>query len=152
MYTPEATSCTRLLLSSLLSCESTVCGELLLANPLPPDLQSKVIYKVPCSCGKAYIGETTRRLETRLKEHKDACIKQVTDKSAIAEHAWNSHCPIKWEEASVLDHARNSPDLMIKEAIHIQTTPMDRLINRDKGAEIPGCWVATINALAQKRL
>ena len=121
-------------------------------DPLPPDLQSKVIYKVPCSCGKAYIGETTRRLETRLKEHKDACRKQLTDKSAIAEHAWNSHCPIKWEEASVLDHARNSPDLMIKEAIHIQTTPMDRLINRDKGAEIPGCWVATINALAQKRL
>ena len=121
-------------------------------DPLPPDLQSKVIYKVPCSCGKAYIGETTRRLETRLREHKDACRKQLTDKSAIAEHAWNSHCPIKWEEASVLDHARNSPDLMIKEAIHIQTTPMDRLINRDKGAEIPGCWVATINALAQKWL
>ena len=47
---------------------------------------------------------------------------------------------------------QNSPDLMIKEAIHIQTTPMNRLINRDKGAEIPGCWVATINALAQKRL
>ena len=47
-------------------------------DPLPPDLQSKVIYKVPCSCGKAYIG---------LKEHKDACIKQLTDKSAIAEHA-----------------------------------------------------------------
>ena len=80
-------------------------------DPLPPDLQSKVIYKVPCSCGKAYIG---------LKEHKDACIKQLTDKSAIAEHAWNSHCPIKWEEASVLDHARNPPDLLTKEAIHIQ--------------------------------
>ena len=41
-------------------------------------------------------------------------------------------------------------DLMIKEAIHIQTTSMERLINRDKGAEIPGCWVATISALAQK--
>ena len=115
-------------------------------DPLPPDLLSKVIYKVPCSCGKAYIAETTRRLETRLKEHKDACRKQLTDKSATAEHAWNSHCPIKWEEASVLDHARNSPDLMINEAIHIQTTPMD------KGAEIPGCWVATINVLAQKQL
>ena len=121
-------------------------------DPLPPDVQFKVIYKVPCFCGKANIGETARRLETRLKKHKDACRKQPTDKSAIAEHAWNSHCPIKWEEASVLDHARNSPDLMIKEAIHIQTTPMDRLINRDKGAEIPGCCVATINAFAQKRL
>ena len=89
-------------------------------------------------------------METRLKEHKDACRKQLTDKSA--EHAWNGHCPIKWEEASVFDYARNSPDLMIKEAIHIQTTPMDSLINRDKGAGIPGFWVATINALTQKRL
>ena len=100
---------------------------------------------------ETYIGETIRRLETRLKEHKDACIKQLTDKSAISEHAWNSHCPIKWAEASVLDHAKNSSDLMIKEAIHIQTTPMDGLINRDQGAEIPGCWVATINAHAQRK-
>ena len=71
-------------------------------------------------------------------------VKQLTDKSAIVEHAWNSHCPIKWEEASVLNHVRNPPDLMIKKAIHIPTTPLDSLINRDKGAEIPGCWVAPI--------
>ena len=70
----------------------------------------------------------------------------------FSEHTWNSHCPIKWEEASVLDHTRNPPDLMIKEAIHIQTTPLDSLINKDKGAEIPGCWVATINTHAQKQL
>ena len=72
-------------------------------------------------------------METSLKEQKEACIKQVTDKSTIAKHA------IKWEEASVLDHARKHPDLMVKEAIHIQTTPLDSSINRDKGAEILGC-------------
>lgn len=104
---------------------------------------------MPCSCGKAYIGETIRRLETRLKEHKDACIKQQTEKSAIAEHAWNNHCPIKWDETSVLDQARNPSDLLIKEAFHIQMTPMDKLLNRDRGTEIPGCWVATINARVQ---
>ena len=37
---------------------------------------------------KVYIGETKRKLETRLKEHKDVCIKYLTDKSAIAEHTW----------------------------------------------------------------
>ena len=51
----------------------------------------------------------------------------------------------------VLDHARTPPDLMIKEAIHIETTPLNSLINRDKCAEIPGCWVATITAYAQKQ-
>ena len=34
---------------------------------------SKVVHWVPCSCGKANIGETVRRLETRIKEHRDAC-------------------------------------------------------------------------------
>ena len=36
---------------------------------------SKVVYQVPCSCGKVYVGETVRRLETRM-EHRDACQKE----------------------------------------------------------------------------
>jgi hypothetical protein len=28
--------------------------------------QSSVVYKIPCSCGKFYIGKTVRRLETRI--------------------------------------------------------------------------------------
>ena len=34
--------------------------------------QSRVVYQTPCSCGQVYIGETIRRLETRMKEHEDA--------------------------------------------------------------------------------
>ena len=64
-------------------------------DTLPMEKQANVVYKVPCTCGKVYIGETTRRLETRLKEHKDACIKGFTDKSAIAEHAWTEDHPIR---------------------------------------------------------
>ena len=36
---------------------------------LPVGMQSKVAYEIPCSCGKTYIGETVRRLETRIHEH-----------------------------------------------------------------------------------
>ena len=52
-----------------------------------------------------YISETTRRLETRLKEHKDAYIKGFTDKSAIAEHAWTEDHPIHWGDTRILQHA-----------------------------------------------
>ena len=46
-----------------------------------------VVYCVPCSCGEAYIGETVRRLETRMKEPQDACQKGPLEKLALAEHA-----------------------------------------------------------------
>ena len=69
---------------------------------LPINKQSNVVYEVPCTCGKVYIGETKRRLGTRIKEHKDTCVKSLTDKSAIAEHAWTNDHPINWAETKIL--------------------------------------------------
>ena len=51
-------------------------------------------------------GETKQRLETRLKEHRDACERGKMEKSAVAEHAWENHHSIDWEETTVLDHGR----------------------------------------------
>ena len=62
-------------------------------DPLPLEKQAMVVYRIPCSCGKVYIGKTIRRMESRLKEHKDACSRGQLEKSAIAEHAWrHDHC------------------------------------------------------------
>ncbi|XP_023310001.1 uncharacterized protein LOC108904855 [Anoplophora glabripennis] len=33
-------------------------------------LQGPGVYNIPCSCGKVYIGQTGRHINTRLKEHK----------------------------------------------------------------------------------
>ena len=67
-----------------------------------------------------YIGGTVRRLETRLKEHKKACLRGEQEKSAVADHAWSSHYPILWKEASVVDQARTRKELLLKEALHIR--------------------------------
>ena len=45
-------------------------------DTLPVEKQSKVVYQIPCSCGMTYIGETARRLKTRMKEHQDACCRE----------------------------------------------------------------------------
>ena len=55
---------------------------------LPTSMQSNVVYQIPCSCGRVYVGETVRRLETRMKEHLEACKRGECSKSAVAEHAW----------------------------------------------------------------
>ena len=66
--------------------------------------QSNVVYRIPYSCGQIYIRETRQRLETRLKEHLDACVREMMEKSAAAEHAWENHNLILWEETTVLDY------------------------------------------------
>ena len=106
-------------------------------DTLALEKKSKVVYQVPCSCGEIYIGETLRRLETRMKEHQDACQKGTLEKSALAEHAWENHHPIEWEETTVIDQARTSKELMLKEAIHIRLNHPS--LNRDGGLELPGC-------------
>ena len=63
-----------------------------------------------------------RRLETRIKEHEDACKKGMTEISAIAEHAWTTNHAIERNEMTVLDQARRRKELMIKEALHISLT------------------------------
>ena len=64
--------------------EPTLCSLLTkVKDPHPAEKQLNV-YKVPCTCGMVYIGETKRRLETRLKEHKEVWTKNLSDRSAIA--------------------------------------------------------------------
>ena len=64
-------------------------------DKVPAEKQSGVVYKIPCSCGKVYLGETERRLETQLKEHKDACRRGQLERSAVAEHAWTHQHTIR---------------------------------------------------------
>ena len=64
------------------------------------------------------------------------------EKSALAEHAWENHHPIKWEEATVIDQARTHKELLLKEAIHIRLQHAH--LNRDGGLELPGCWKGVI--------
>ena len=76
-----------------------------------------VVYQVPCQCGKVYVGETQRCLETYVKEHKDACNKGYTEKSAIVEHQWDQQHQVKWEDTRVLDRATRPIQLEVKEAL-----------------------------------
>ena len=77
-------------------------------DPLPAEKQANVIYEVPCTCGKVNIGETRRRLESRLKEYKDACVRGETTMFAIAEHAWSEDHPIDWSSMRILQHTSHT--------------------------------------------
>ena len=99
-----------------------------------------VVYKIPCSCGPKYTGVTKRALEMHLKEHQAATRRGETEKSAITEHAWSRHHQPLWEETRILNRARNTTTLLIKETIHISLRHPAELLNRDQGLDSDCCW------------
>lgn len=93
-----------------------------------------VVYKVECSCGSTYIGETGRTLEIRLKEHKRA-VEKGDNKNGIAVHAnkFPSHI-IQWNTCTVLEQEQNWYKRRVKEALMIQKEK--RTMNLDNGLSL----------------
>ena len=54
----------------------------------------------------------------------------------------NHRCVL--QNTSVVDWARRPEELLLKEAIHIQRTPVGERLNRDGGKGVPKCWMATL--------
>ena len=67
----------------------------------------------------------------------------LTDKSAIAKHAWTNGHPICWDATKVLQRASRTMELVMKESLSIRTKPESERFNRDNGFELPNCWIAT---------
>ena len=72
------------------------------AKDLVDPKNHKGVYKIPRSCGEAYIGETRRSIETRLKEHSVDLRYDRIKNSTIAEHSHNTKHHIYLENSKVL--------------------------------------------------
>ena len=78
-----------------------------------------VIYEVPCKdCDCVYIGETSRTLEKRLSEHKNA-VKKHDTKNGIAVHSWTNQHQVDWEAAKTREMEGNYWRRRVLEALHI---------------------------------
>ncbi|XP_052742159.1 uncharacterized protein LOC112052261 [Bicyclus anynana] len=97
------------------------------------------VYKIPCDCGRSYIGETRRNISTRVKEHIRSMKNVDTDGSAIAEHVLASGTThyIRFDKASVLSREKFLVPRKIREAIEISRHPN---FNRDHGWLLPTAW------------
>ena len=87
-------------------------------DSIPKFLKSFVVYKFVCpSCSACYIGETTRHLSTRIKEHLE-----TDKKSHIFAHLVNNKtCTALSTENcfEIMDSASTRFKLKLKEAMHI---------------------------------
>ncbi|XP_067667512.1 uncharacterized protein [Haliotis asinina] len=97
------------------------------------------IYKLMCDCGSSYVGETSRPIDIRLKEHRTS-VEKSDLKSALSEHIVNnpSHY-IDWQATTII--ATNVHDWRrhkLSEAINIKRLAPQ--MNRDQAVYLPNAW------------
>ena len=80
------------------------------------------IYNIPCECGKRYIAETGRPLQTRENEYKRNTTNGEIDKSKIAERSWEQKHRFHSDKASIISKEENSRIRKLKESAFIHYT------------------------------
>ena len=91
--------------SELLSKYTTTLRSYLIRpkDALEPGKQEGVVYRIPCECGKVYIGETGRAMQDRIKERDRDIRLAHTQTSAVSEHANETgHLPL-WNQVKFID-------------------------------------------------
>lgn len=97
------------------------------------------VYRIPCSCGKSYIGETGRNIATRISEHIRSMKNRDSRGSAVTEHILDSDSThyIRFDKVTVLSKEKFVVQRKVREAIEISRYPN---FNRDCGWSVPPSW------------
>ena len=90
-------------------------------DPLLKDDHRGVVYKINClNCESSYVGQTKRKLKTRIKEHK-ADIRKSTSEMSISRHQLNEMHELDWDNIRILDTEQSLMKRRISEMIHIKS-------------------------------
>lgn len=80
-----------------------------------------VIYKINCNdCSASYVGQTKRRLCTRIKEHRSDINKKTGSLSVISSHKLELDHDFDWENVTILDREQSYEKRLTSEMIHIK--------------------------------
>jgi len=84
-----------------------------LTTPLPS------VYKIFCrDCDASYVGQTGRRLTTRLKEHKSMVNYSSESYTVVSSHRLLGH-DFNWEDTTILDEEPCYRKRLVSEMLHI---------------------------------
>ena len=83
------------------------------------------------SCPASYIGQTGRRLQQSLDEHKRAIRQADFNASPLAEHVWTEEHQVDWSNVAVVSNPGDHTTRLVEEAWTIRSTTTVHVLNRD---------------------
>ena len=95
-----------------------------------PENKEGIVYKVPCSCGKFYVGQSGKHLEKRLSQHR-YYISRDDPSSAINMHTRLCHQPIRWNDAEEIYKRADYTERNIIETACIYYSKTNNINNHD---------------------
>jgi hypothetical protein len=81
------------------------------------------VHRNPCECGKVYIKQTGRSVDTRLKELQRNIRLEHPDKSAVAEHCVDSGHRIPFHDTAIFATKTRYMDRIVREATETELHP-----------------------------
>ncbi|XP_018368554.1 PREDICTED: uncharacterized protein LOC108764709 [Trachymyrmex cornetzi] len=92
------------------------------ANMVMQDLEKKAIDRLPCRLlfYYSYVGQTKRRLQTRVQEHISDINKTSKSPSVISNHRLVENHDFRWDDVKVLDIEPSYNKRLISEMVHIK--------------------------------
>ena len=86
----------------------------------PIQRQTNVVYQIPCTCNKVYIGQTSQYVKERVSNHKTD-VKKGNDNTGLAQHILNGDTShnMQWDKIQILEKESDLNKRSHLEAFHI---------------------------------
>jgi hypothetical protein len=87
-----------------------------------PENRSGVVYKIDClDCEQSYVGETSKKLSTRVDQHRKDFKNKLSPgpKTALITHSLDHHHKFDFNSPTILDYETNMKKRRLLEASHI---------------------------------
>ncbi|XP_064474029.1 uncharacterized protein LOC135388396 [Ornithodoros turicata] len=119
-------------------------------DPTPPGSESGVVYRLCClECNATYVGETGRKRDTRVKEHRrdvEKATNATRSKTELVDHCWTTGHVFDYKGAVTLAREQRWGPRKFLESWHIQREPIACNANRGPLPGLYSCLGKPVNS------
>lgn len=99
--------------------------------------QARVVYEIPCTCEKRYLGKTVQRLGARTNQHKHAIETGDEAHSGLCEHIIQTGHRPRWSGVKIVYKENNPKKLGILKNIAIRKATGNNLNRQQESQYLP---------------